>query len=253
MRWTWPPVQRVVVYSCTVSTTTPLPNRCRRVAQLIAAAAVLVFLPHVAAAQCNSRYDSNLSGLNWASVTHQFYTICYDERYEDDVAIVKRWLDATLELGRQKYGIDRPTYQGRDLHTTVFLPPVATKYTSEGVFHTRCCHGNVPSRAEIYYLTPSVWSGDRFGRLQMPAKDYHPHYVMHEMMHVVQYGFPQYTRPPSWIIEGLAEYDGFFYSTAYNRTTAIDSLIRYVHQYDREKIICCRTLDGRSEITATRV
>ena len=87
----------------------------------------------------------------------------------------------------------------------------------------------------------------------MLAKDYHPHYVMHEMSHVVQFGFPENSRPPSWIIEGLAEYDGFFYTTEYNRTTAIDSLIRYVHQYDREKMICCRTLDGQSEITTSSV
>ena len=48
-----------------------------------------------------------------------------------------------------------------------------------------------PVYAEIHYLTPSVWRGDRLGRLDIPVSDYHPHHVMHEMSHVVQFGFPQ--------------------------------------------------------------
>ena len=192
-----------------------------------------------AGAECNSHYDPDSSGLNWASLTYQLYTICYDSRYQNDVAVVKRWLDATLELGQQKYGAARPTRYGRDVYTTVFLPPVATGYTSQGLVRTACCVDDGSGyRAEIHYLTPSAWSGDRLGGLGIPVADYHPHYVMHEMSHVVQYGFPQDSRPPAWIIEGLAEYDAFFYSTAYNRTTAIDSLIRRVHS-EREQLTCC--------------
>jgi hypothetical protein len=76
------------------------------------------------------------------------------------------------------------------------------------------------------------------GGLGIPVADYHPHYVMHEMSHVVQFGLESGSGPPTWIVEGLAEYDGFFYTTAYNRTTAIDSLIRHVY-YEREQIFCC--------------
>ena len=36
-----------------------------------------------AGAECNSRFYSDLSRLNWASVTYQFYTICYAERYKE--------------------------------------------------------------------------------------------------------------------------------------------------------------------------
>ena len=237
MRWTWPPVQRVVVYTCiccTVSTTTPLPNRRRSVARLIAAAAVLIFLPYVAAAQCNSHYDPGLSKLNWAWSVHRFYTICYDERYEDDVAIVKRWLDATLELGQQKYGIARPTRRGRYLHTTVFLPPVATQGTRRGEVINYCCYEDDGSgyHAEIHYLTPSAWGRLALGPLWIPVEDLHPSLVVHEMSNLMHYSLEPDSRLTSWIREGLAEYDGFFYSTAYNRTTAIDSLIRYVHQHD---------------------
>ena len=208
-----------------------------------------------AGAECNSHYDPDSSGLNWASVTYQLYTICYDSRYQNDVAVVKRWLDATLELGWQKYGVARPTRRGKDLYTTVFLPPVATGYTSQGLVRTACCVDDGSGyRAEIHYLTPSAWRGYALGRLDIPVSDYHPHYVMHEMSHVVQLSFESESRsePPTWIIEGLAEYDGFFYATEYNRTTAIDSLIRYVHQRDREKIFCCLTL-GSSGISTSSV
>ena len=186
-------------------------------------------------------------------MTHQLYTICYDSRYQNDVSVVKRWIDATLELGWQKYGVARPTRRGKDLHTTVFLPPVATGYTSQGLTRAGCCYGDYedgPVYAEIHYLTPSAWSGDRLGGLDIPVADYHPHYVMHEMSHVVQFGFDSGWYPPTWIIEGLAEYDGFFHTTAYNRTTAIDSLIRYVHRYERERVFCCRTL-GNSGIATS--
>ena len=122
-------------------------------------------------------------------------------------------------------GVARPTYRGRRLHTTVFMPPVPAKFTSQGKLGVRYDHGDDSVvRAELYYLTPSAWRGDRLGRLRIPVADYHPHYVMHEMSHVVQYSFPGDSKPPAWIIEGIAEYEGFFHTTEYNRTTAIDSL-----------------------------
>ncbi|MDE0099866.1 MAG: hypothetical protein OXM87_09720 [Truepera sp.] len=210
-----------------------------------------------AGAECDSRFDSDLSRLNWASVTYQFYTICYDERYKSDVAIVKRWLDATLELGRQKYSVARPTYRGeRPVHTTVFMPSVRTASTSEGDFGVEYDYGDDSVvHAELYYFTPSAWDAPDgvWGRLSIPLRDYHPHFVVHEMAHVVHRGvFRPGWWPPTWISEGIAEYDGFFYSTRYNRTTAIDSLIRHVHKYDREKIFCCRTL-GSSGIATTSI
>ena len=205
-----------------------------------------------AGAECNSRFDSDLSRLTWASVTYQLYTICYNERYKNDVSIVKRWLDATLELGRQKYGIARPTYRGRDLYTTVFLQPVATQYAGPGVITNLCCEEDGSAYAEIHYLTPSVWRGDALGTLRIPARDYHPHYVMHEMSNLMHYSLEPGSRLTSWLREGLAEYDGYFYTTAYNRTTAINSLIRYVHKYDRERILCCRTLGNPGIATTSR-
>jgi len=132
------------------------------------------------------------------------------------------------------------------------MPPVPAKLTSQGKLAVRYDdrEGSVV-RAELYYFTPSAWRGDRLGRLRIPVADYHPHYVMHEMSHVVQYSFPRDSKPPAWIIEGIAEYEGFFHTTEYNRTTAIDSLIRYVHRNDREKILCCLTLGGSGIATSS--
>ena len=222
-------------------------NRCRSVVRLIAVAAVLVLLPHVAAAQCDSRYERDLPELNWASLTRQSYTICYDERYSDDAAMVADWLDATLQLGRQKYGVARPTYQGRDLYTTVFLPPVPTQDTNAERFGSHCCEGDGSVyHLEIHYLTPSAWPDGTWGPLDIPFEDSHPHQLTHLMsrnMHYslnVHYSLESGSRPPFWIIEGLAEYDGYFYTTAYNRTTAIDSLIRHVYS-ERGQITCCNS------------
>ena len=136
----------------------------------------------------------------------------------------------------------------------MFMPPVRTVSTREGDSGVEYDLGDDSVvHAELYYFTPSAWSGDRFGRLRIPAKDYHPHLITHEMAHVVHRGVVRRGWwPPTWISEGLAEYDGFFYATEYNRTTAIDSLIRYVHQRDREKIFCCLTL-GSSGIATSSI
>lgn len=135
------------------------------------------------------------------------------------------------------------------------MPSVRTAATREGDFGVRYDDrdGSVVL-AELYYFTPSAWEvhDDVWGRLSIPLEDYHPHFAMHEMAHVVHRGVVRRGWwPPTWISEGLAEYDGFFYSTRYNRTTAIKSLIRLVR--DQKQIFCCLTLDAQLGMTTTSI
>ena len=74
---------------------------------------------------------------------------------------------------------------------------------------------------------------------------------MHEMMNLLHYVLESGSRLVSWMREGLAEYDGYFHTTEYNRTTAVDSLIQRVDQRERGEIYCCRTLDDHDGISTS--
>ena len=65
---------------------------------------------------------------------------------------------------------------------------------------------------------------------------------MHEFSHAAQHTIWGSNRPvPTWVSEGLAEYDGMFHTTEYNRTTGFDSLVKYVHDRIPDRLYCCQT------------
>ena len=187
-------------------------------------------------------------------------------------------MDVGIRLGREKYGtpaydrqklvykgVDRLSQEHEyDLNLTVFLPSTGDRQ----ITLVNCCRWRGPREpygdydsidAELHYLTPSspVWSGPHLGSLDIPADKYHQHYIMHEMMHVIHMGVTTSAakwNTPRWIKEGLAEYDGFFHSNHYNRTTAIDALINRVYEQHRDDVHCCTTLKGANRsISTTRV
>ncbi len=217
---------------------------------IAAASSVLLLFSGLALAQsgqCASRFDDGLRGFDWVAMTHSHYTVCHARGHAEDGAFVRRWLNRTLRVARLKYGVRRPMDRsGRRLRITVFLPPQPTAYTGRGSITNLCClwesDGSV---AEIHYLTPSAWGRPPYGGLRYESGlHYHSHYVMHEMMNLLHQAVPGDRDIPSWIREGLAEYDGYFHTTPWNRTVAVDRLIEYVDTREREEIYCCRSLGG---------
>ena len=212
---------------------------------------LLLLAPGFALAQsgrCESRFDDGLQRFDWVAITHSRYVLCHAPGRAEDGAFVRRWLNRTLRVARLKYGVRRPLdHSGRRLSIVVFLPPQPTTYTRRGLITNLCCdrEGETDALAEIHYLTPSAWGRPPYGGLRYESGlHYHSHYVMHEMMNLLHYAVPGDRNIPSWIREGLAEYDGFFHTTAWNRTEAVDRLVRYVDTREREKIHCCQTLAG---------
>lgn len=57
---------------------------------------------------------------------------------------------------------------------------------------------------------------------------------MHEAIHVVQNGLPggvpRWGTPRYWIVEALAEYDAYRYSTAWNRETGLSLVVKRVYE-----------------------
>ena len=237
----------------------------RLLRRLVAAVAIWA-LPHFTFAQCES-FDSDTTalGLTPAVITTvgQNFTVCYDPDFADDLALFREWIPKGMELGLQKYGFVGPlTRDGEPADVVVFLPPRPTTRTRRGYigFTTgrRSDLSNGAWRAELHYLTPSAWGNAPYGGLSYPsAEEYHAHYIVHETMHVVQFGLEDTKEyeAPKWIWEALAEYDGYLHTTEWNRTEAIYRLFDRSEEKDLPaKIYCCRTLrGGNSAIVTTDV
>ena len=210
------------------------------------------FVPTAEGAICQSRYGTTEHSLT--SLKRQDYEICYDSTLERDADFVKRWVDKSYSIARQKYNISIPRdSQGNRMFITIFLPPSSTNRTGRGYVQNTCCKNELGTTyAEVHYLSPSSpdWGLPPLGGLQFTnASDYHAHYVVHEMMNLLHYTIDN-PQPKGWIREGLAEYDGYMHTTSYNKSVAIPNLLAYVDRTVRDRIICCKTL-GSTETIAT--
>ena len=227
-----------------------------RLLRVLATAAAISALPHFTFAQCES-FDSETTAFGLTpsviSTVSQEFTVCYDPEFADDLALFREWVAKGMELGLHKYGFAGPvTRDGERADVLIFLPPAPTARTRRGYigFTTgrRSDLSNGAWRAELHYLTPSAWGDPPYGGLSYPsAEEYHAHYIVHETMHVVQFGLEDTSEydAQKWIWEALAEYDGYFHTTEWNRTEAIYRL------FDRSEeknlpaaIYCCQTLRG---------
>ena len=147
------------------------------------------------------------------------------------------------------YGFTRyPDY----VTTVIFLPPVSTRLTNWGtVGWTAGGNDRTPFQKELHYLAPSAPSNRRF--FSPAAKtNYHARLIVHEITHFVQGSLthrpngPDF-RPQHWVREGHAEYEGYFHSTEWNRTTAVDRLLAESKEDNSGAgIFCCRTLRNSS-------
>ena len=233
-------------------------SRCNSTVGVVVVGAVVVLLGSsvLSEAQCVSSQDPSLNQYYWVPIVGQFYTLCYTRGLEDDANQVRRWVDDSYQLGRVKYGITTPTNRERGtLRTTVFLPPEPTSYTGRGRVVNFCCWGSEEGYdSEMHYLSPAAWGDPPYGGLRYPSgEDYHAHYVMHEMVNLLHYSLEEQNRLTSWIREGLAEYDGYFHSTEWNRTVGIDRLFEYVNRRKRGDIHCCLTLSGELSIGSSDI
>ena len=72
------------------------------------------------------------------------------------------------------------------------------------------------------------------------------------MLNLLHYSLEGTGRLESWMREGLAEYDGYFHTTEWNRTEAIHRLFGRSEERDLPSAIyCCRTLGGGNPAMAT--
>ena len=82
-------------------------------------------------------------------------------------------------------------------------------------------------------------------RLRQPPEYYHPHYITHEVVHFFQWTCCRDDREyswPTWVIEGMAESDGYRHTSEYSRTTALIDLADKVREEEMDGLACCYNL-----------
>ena len=201
-------------------------------------------------AECESQQYGDVTLLQLMPAEDQFFTICYDSQYQDDVETVRTWLRRALEIGRNKYGVISPIHKDRPLHTVVFLVPKNTSSTRPGYVVNHCCFEDGDRYiTEIHYLTPSAWpKWTMYGVCFVDMQEYHAHHLVHEMMHTVQWGLGG--ERDWWTWEALAEFDAFFHSTHWNRTGGINNLIELADYSHRHRIWYAQSLDGSGKLSS---
>jgi len=211
----------------------------------------VVSTPSVQARGRCSEYDASVQ---WLEAAREHYSICYIDRYSADVPFAEEWMDHAVQLMQDKYGVTDLFVEGLPLNVNVALLPAPNDDASVSTTRFRCCWGYGESVGGAYqragwygfipYLTPShsAWDASRtWGGMRLPPDDYHAKNIVHEFTHAIQYSFFGTTFPwpvPQWVFEGMAEYEGMFNATEYNRTDGFDSLVRYGHRYI-DRFECC--------------
>ena len=194
-------------------------------------------------AQTCSVYDPTI---DWQEAPYAGYSICYTKEYASDVAFVKYWVDHAQGWLFDKYKVAGLSNGRTKLALHIMLLPEPNADANVGHTCFRCCYnasgescdtGNI---ANIPYLTPSHhdWrTYSTLGVLGIPHGDFHAKNLVHEFTHAVQHSVWGLGKDvPLWIREGLAEYEGMFHTTDYNRTVGFRSLVRYVHDQIADKM-----------------
>ena len=107
---------------------------------VLTAAVLLVSSSAWAQSPCVSEDYEDVTNLQLQALEDQFFTVCCHWNFREDADFALTWLRTALDIGRSKYGVLRPTYEGKPLKTILFLPPHETSSTSAGRVGNRCCH-----------------------------------------------------------------------------------------------------------------
>jgi len=186
----------------------------------------------------------------WIEARHATYTIYYEPGYEADRDFAQTWLDRTESLMRSKYAVAATGYK-----VNVYLYSTANDHA--GIGHAQVqTSGN---SATIHYLAPTApaWQTTiSTTSLRLPYdQNYHAKVIVSEYIALAHTAVQatrtsgwRYYDAPSWVSQGLQEYDGFFHSTEFNRTAGFAKM-REFGRTNLEKFTCCQ--DGLPLIADT--
>ena len=188
---------------------------------------------------CDSHDYPNVTRMRLLPMVHPYFTICYDPANVADLKLVRKAARNAIRIGRDKYGLRRPVHhEGGPLHTVIFLLPDGAS-ARPGYFFNWCCYQKDGNEyvAEIHMMAPSAmpdWTG--YGICYPNMREYMYSVVAHEMMHSIHRSFDWDYDYRDIVIEGLAEYDSYFYTTPWARTGGVNNLLELADGSHKDRI-----------------
>ncbi|MCY3840855.1 MAG: hypothetical protein OXH09_19775 [Gammaproteobacteria bacterium] len=193
---------------------------------------------------CGNRWNN--TGLRWRTAHYPHFTLCHGGATERDIGVVERALRRALRVGRTKYGVRRPTRKGQRMYVDVFMYPREAGRISKGYAFAGCCHSRGDRTvAEIHAMTPSLmsdWPTAKGACYSNVFEEAAATYT-HEMIHIVQMAFD--FDLPTFVTEGLAQYDAYAHGTPWARTTGFWNNFEYAgrRETDNKVISWSENLD----------
>ena len=204
--------------------------------------ALIVLAVAIAAVPC--RVDAQ-----WLESKAPHYTVFYQTGFESDVEFTRKWLDATEQLMKVKYGSTPNRY-----FMSIYLLPAPTgDIDAVQSGQNQCCTetGGGIRTGTIRLLTRSapVWRArNSTSSLGLPkaGDDYHAKVLVSEYIPIGHYAVQdgrsargwQYYSAPEWFVQGLQEYDAIFHSTDSNGTMTRQRLFQWT-KANASKFTCC--------------
>ena len=166
-------------------------------------------LPTQVFGQCETQYlgtHPETNQFEWTLHSDYRFDICYDQQFQEDFEYALQWINHAYNIGATKYCISHPILDFEQV--TIFLFPRQTSRASPSYAVNFCCTNKT---AEVHLLTASLYAEGRGEPVDSFAK-----VLIHEMMNVLFYDIdPRHFSMPSWIREGLSEYEAWM-TTPYN-------------------------------------
>jgi hypothetical protein len=184
----------------------------------------------------------------WLEFEGAHYTVFYQIGYEPDVEFTRKWLDATEQLMRTKYGAMPDSYRV----SVYLLPAPADGIDAIQSGQNQCCTLAAGVRTGVIRLltrSAPVWKADNMtSSLGLPkaGDDYHAKVLVSEYIPIGHYAVQdsrsadgwQYYGAPEWFVQGLQEYDAIFHSTDSNGTVTAKRLLQWA-KANSTKFSCC--------------
>jgi len=167
----------------------------------------------------------------WLDARSAHYSVFYQPGYERDEQFTRRWLDASEQLMKNKYGVT----PGRYTMSVYLLPAPAGGIDTDQSGQNQCC-SNGTGTIRLLTLSAPVWKTSSVrSSLGLPksGEDYHAKVIVSEYIPIGHYavqdsrpaGGWKYHDAPEWFVQGLQEYDAIFHSTDRNSTETKAALL----------------------------
>jgi len=206
-------------------------------------------MKHIILAQLFLLALPSLLNAQWIESKGAHYTVFYQAGYDSDVEFTRKWLDATEQLMKAKYGVSPDRY-----HMSIYLLPapadgIDTTQSGQNQCCTTTANGVLTGTIRLLSRSAPIWKAAALSSslgLPKTGDDYHAKVLVSEYIPIGHYavqdsrasGGWRYYSAPNWFVQGLQEYDAIFHSTDSNSTMTRQRLLQWA-KASSTKFSCC--------------